>query len=874
MLAGSDAVGAPPVFGTASNRIEFRPESLCVADLNGDTLVDALVTSSTDGAPGIPDPDAAVLHFGRGDGTFDRGPTIPNAGGFAALGDVTGDGLADLVTARHGRLRVHRGDGAGGFAAPAEIFTADLIFRPQLADLDGAGPLEIVLGVIGSLGDPNPTGVYVLGADGQGGFVERQRLTGVQVFSSPDATREPVATGDLNGDGFIDAAVIVGDSQGQSVVALINDGIGALAAKPAVALPAVGDSVPWIAITAGDATGDGVDDAAVATNNGAAFAVLPGGLAGLGPAQVTADPAVSDPSFFVHGAGSLTAIRITDSDGDADNEIIVLEQLPSSDAPGAELIVRPGGAVSVYKRDAAGDFGRVESPYAGARPLDVAFADCDGDGRRDALALSDFDETSSIFNQNRSGLPGSLSFLRRAPNGRLRSPRALTPFSFISGSPRAVAIADADTDGDLDVLFLHDRVSAPVLFGSAAVSAVLNDNGVSIFPLPDAAPFITLEPVTMSQRVLDIRPIETATLRTTRLGMNGAPAFIVGGPAFDFIGAFLGDLPVGVELGGAAAQAASSGPVLDVALADVAGGPEAENIILLGSVGGAQLYLRVFGDGLDVLTEIERGSVPIFRGRLSTADVDRDGRADAIVTLGDRPAVLRSLGDGTFQQQATLPAAGAGIIAALDCADVNHDGAPDLIVGGFLPFSVGSPPPTIPSIAVYMNDGAGGFGAPIPVAAVGGILDIKAVDIDRDGAVDLVAGVTTGYVEFLRGDGLGGFGAGELIDLGGGRVHRLEVGDVTNDGRPDVVAISGTIFWTVFSQMCCNAVNALYLIESTDRAARFGDVNRDDAIGAGDISAVLSAWGPCPAGPCPADLTGDGAVDGADLTVVLSNFGL
>jgi len=51
-----------------------------------------------------------------------------------------------------------------------------------------------------------------------------------------------------------------------------------------------------------------------------------------------------------------------------------------------------------------------------------------------------------------------------------------------------------------------------------------------------------------------------------------------------------------------------------------------------------------------------------------------------------------------------------------------------------------------------------------------------------------------------------------------------------------------------------------------------GDLDGDGAIGAGDLSILLSAWGPC--GPsCPADLNLDGLVGPADLVLLLGGWG-
>jgi len=50
-----------------------------------------------------------------------------------------------------------------------------------------------------------------------------------------------------------------------------------------------------------------------------------------------------------------------------------------------------------------------------------------------------------------------------------------------------------------------------------------------------------------------------------------------------------------------------------------------------------------------------------------------------------------------------------------------------------------------------------------------------------------------------------------------------------------------------------------------------GDLNGDGVVDGADLGLVLSEWGPCPG--CASDLNGDGIVDGADLGLLLAEWG-
>jgi hypothetical protein len=52
-----------------------------------------------------------------------------------------------------------------------------------------------------------------------------------------------------------------------------------------------------------------------------------------------------------------------------------------------------------------------------------------------------------------------------------------------------------------------------------------------------------------------------------------------------------------------------------------------------------------------------------------------------------------------------------------------------------------------------------------------------------------------------------------------------------------------------------------------------GDLNGDGVVDGADLLILLANWGACPPKHCPADLNNDGMVDGADLLILLANWG-
>jgi tetratricopeptide (TPR) repeat protein len=115
---------------------------------------------------------------------------------------------------------------------------------------------------------------------------------------------------------------------------------------------------------------------------------------------------------------------------------------------------------------------------------------------------------------------------------------------------------------------------------------------------------------------------------------------------------------------------------------------------------------------------------------VAVGDVDADGLPDLVVATKDSLVLLVNRGDGTFQRAAggdlaKLPAGFAP--RRVELADLDNDGFPDVIVGGNH------------GLALYRNAGWHAFTWwPIAPRDAGAVDDVVPVDVDRDGALDLV----------------------------------------------------------------------------------------------------------------------------------------
>ena len=231
-----------------------------------------------------------------------------------------------------------------------------------------------------------------------------------------------------------------------------------------------------------------------------------------------------------------------------------------------------------------------------------------------------------------------------------------------------------------------------------------------------------------------------------------------------------------------------------------------------------------------------RDLTPPFQSTMEvqTADLNGDGVLDLVAEFAEPGQVIAALGagDGTFGESTDLiaerwPASGA-------IADFNRDGILDVAISNYMSNNV----------SVFLGDGTGGFG-PKQNFRVGASApnSIAAVDVNRDGKIDLVT--ANGQYGVLYGVGDGSFVLTYTShDDPSFPGSDLAAPDLNGDGAPDLVVVHPEEYYsepkiTVFLNNGSGGYGSGtdYAVGAYPRAVAAADLNEDGKV---DI-AVTSA---------------------------------
>lgn len=698
----------------------------------------------------------SVPSFTRMDLEIDSWPAA------VATGDFNWDGWPDIVSVDFDFdldtdvIRLQLGDGAGGFGAPATTLLGTKFSRAlAVADVNRDGrPDLLVVSNPGAVPGPTRGRVTALLATGAGSF-------GPPIDHDVTESLDDLVVADFDSDGKLD---VVSSTYFTDPVPLFGNGDGTFTAGVPIAL---GGSSGFV--LSGDFNRDGHAD------------------------LVFTDTSVPDTLAVVLGNGDGTFAPRTNANVLGSPEVGVVADFNKDGVPDLAYYDFDPGNVSLLL--GAGD-GTFDAPVE----LDLGFA-----GGTPTVGAGDFDRDGNVDLAINTGGEGAeiLAVLLGDGNGGFGPPSTNGTPLFTS---QGLSIADIDRDGRLDAVVVVD----------AGISTFRNNSGIpcdgpSFGPAPrafsvGASPYWTVR--------ADFDGDGRADVATTNYNSNDVTVH-------------LGDdderlrwwttVPVGTA------------PIAGVA-PDLNGDGHPD--LVVANLSSADISVRLYGaGGFSAAPDISTGD-SVFS--LVSADFNSDGRADVVGSNGyfGTLSLFLGNGDGTFGAPSNIGPASwqpAGLVVA----DMNQDGRPDIVVadydgaawvllgdgaGGFTSLSTaaaGTNPYFVDvadfngddrldvvisnqspaTISLFLGDGAGGLGAPVQFPTLAGTdpRQVAAVDANGDRRNDVVvAGMTSGVVSVLLGDGAGGLGAATTFRTGF-HPSSFAAADFTGDGVVDLAVAASNL---------------------------------------------------------------------------------
>jgi len=317
-----------------------------LVDLDADLDLDILAGSSN---------ADITIHRGDGAGGFAAGPIFkattsglpPDPIDFTVV-DVTGDGLLDICNAnwQANSISVHRQLAGQVYAAPSTVPIPGVLLRTICSgDLDEDGDSDLATGGLGTL-------LRMLANQGAGAFVDTGGMTGVTGWLARSAY--------FDADGHLD--LLLSSVPANGILFVRGHGDGTFAAP--VTLPAGFQPLGMVVV---DLDGDGDLDVAATTSLSSRAIVVANDGAG-GAASATAWPISAD----------AYAIDAADLDDDGLVDLVCCE----TDSDTATVLVNRGAGPWTDVGDGLGQASGVQAVLTGSGPLaasstnwlDIAFA--------------------------------------------------------------------------------------------------------------------------------------------------------------------------------------------------------------------------------------------------------------------------------------------------------------------------------------------------------------------------------------------------------------------------------------------------------------------------------------------------------------------
>jgi hypothetical protein len=408
-------------------------DEILSADLNGDGKQDLVVIHT-------PSPATLDVFLGNGDGTFALANPTPiplSAGNLIAgvLSDVSGDGKVDLVVIDDqspATLSVVLGNGDGTFqSASSAALAGGNLSNIAFADFNGDGKIDFAATDSNS---NSQTVVYL--AQSNGTYLAGAPLVTAEHVYSACST----AVGDLNGDGKPEIVTANCGSNLEELIVYVNNGDGTFQSgiyyAPAENSASGTDADLYpVAVTIADVNGDGKNDIVCSNYTSSDVTIL------LGNGDGTVK--VPNAGYSIGGNAGYPAV-VADFNGDGLADIVIPDENYS-------LVYLQGYGDGSFR--AANDYYAPIFDDYGANSEAIASGDFNGDGYPDVVVGNDG------YNQYGDSTIGMTVFLSR-PDG------TLAPGVNYGTGGNFVGVAVADFDGDkiLDIAAVDDTNNLVQIF--------------------------------------------------------------------------------------------------------------------------------------------------------------------------------------------------------------------------------------------------------------------------------------------------------------------------------------------------------------------------------------------------------------------------
>ncbi len=706
--------------GAAVQTVLGTPTLMATGDFNRDGKADVVYQDAITGG-------SLHVMFGNGDGTFHEVQQIPlplNVGGRITVADLNNDGFPDLIVSYVGAnpsgaipaftALLNRGDGTFGapIYSPFPFKTADYDnHHIAVADFNADGKMDFIFA--------GSAGLVLMRGDGMGNFIP---LVIAPPLSYGDL--QDVYLADFNEDGKGDVAI----NGSFGVYYALNLGGGVFGPVTTIAQVLTN---PPLGFGTADIDGDGHQDIVYGYNS-SIYAAFGKGDGTFAPPR-TVGSAATAPGYAYLG--------FTDVNGDGR----------------LDLVTSYSGGPVTQLQTAAGQFAFTYgvSPAVGDRGfLAPVYADFDGDGIGDVV----------------TGASGALVFSKGRADGTFHGAQT----TVTGGNVLDIQAADFNNDGLVDVAITQGGGS---YYG--VLQAYLGD-GTGTFSQRGSIPYAY--------------PVYAGQSSVADFNGDGIPDLFNAGYALhgDGKGGFptstriasppSGNRPEGFTV---VADFNEDGSPDGVTTTASSGGGTACTLAVGLSAGAGQWNTKQI---TLPYTNTINGGTPVCAGPLVAADFNRDGHMDlATASFG---SIYTYLGDGkgNFTAGQIIPigytATGYYAIQSgqndMEAADLDGDGNVDLIV----------PIADMNVIQIFYGRGDGTFEPAVSLPTAQDVRYVTVADMNHDGIPDMILGGHA-LVRILHGLGHRQFETTPTSYAANPYPQKIRVADVNHDGNPDLLVPNG-----------------------------------------------------------------------------------